>query len=152
MSLYGLLTGVAAIAGFTAMVGAFAFVSRMEARVPAALGEKVGGHKAVRRKLRRRLPLNQDEIAYAQEMVSECRSPLAYCIPAFLFSMGCLYIFGCLQQLHGAAPSFRTFIGFFPMLGSMNLTGQLSRVARLKTPLQEAIAQQAADSGALVSR
>jgi hypothetical protein len=64
---------------------------------------------------------------------------LAYSVPATLITMGCLYVFGCLQQLHGATPSVRTFIGVLPMLGATNLTLQLLRVARLKGRLQEAV-------------
>jgi hypothetical protein len=84
--------------------------------------------------------MSQDEIDYAQEIISDCRSPLAYSIPATLFAMGCFYVFGCLQQLHGAMPSVRTFIGGLPVVGATNLTLQLLRVARLKGRLQEAIA------------
>jgi hypothetical protein len=83
--------------------------------------------------------MSQDEIDYAREIVSDCRSPLAYSIPATLFAMACFYIFGCLQQLHGAAPSVRTFIGGLPAIGATNLTMQLLRVARLKGRLQEAM-------------
>jgi hypothetical protein len=83
--------------------------------------------------------MSQAEIDYAREMISDCRSPLAYSIPATLVTMGSFYVFGCLQQLHGAAPSFRTFIGLFPMIGATNLTLQLLRVGRLKARLQEAV-------------
>ena len=83
--------------------------------------------------------MSQDELDYAREIISDCRSLLAYSIPATLFAMGCFYIFGCLQQLHGATPSVRTFIGVLPLFGSTNLTLQLLRVGRLKGPLQEAV-------------
>jgi hypothetical protein len=139
-SLYSFLTIVVAALGLTFISCAFVFVRRLENRIPAALGEQVGAHKAVLAKLRDRQPMSQDEIDYAREMISDCRSPLAFAIPATLFSMGCLYVFGCLQQLHGATPSIRTFIGVLPMLGSTNITAQLLRVARLKRPLQEATA------------
>jgi hypothetical protein len=52
--------------------------------------------------------------------------------------MGLFYVVGCFQQLHGAAPSFRTFIGLIPMLASTNMTVQLLRVAGLKGRLQKA--------------
>jgi hypothetical protein len=138
-NLYGFLTIVVAVLGLTFIACAFLFIRRLENRNPAALGEEVGAHKAVLAKLRKRQPMSQDEVDYAREMISDCRSPLAFSIPATLFTMGCFYIFGCLQQLHGATPSVRTFIGVLPMLGSTNLTLQLLRVARLKGPLQEAI-------------
>ena len=47
---------------------------------------------------------------------------------------------GCLFVLHidGGHPSFRTFIGGIPMLTSMNIAGQLRRVAGLKARLRDA--------------
>jgi hypothetical protein len=83
--------------------------------------------------------MSEDEVDYAREIVSDSRSLLAYSIPATLFAMGCFYVFGCLQQLHGGTPSVRTFIGVLPMFGATNLTLQLLRVARLKGLLQEAV-------------
>jgi hypothetical protein len=118
--------------------GVFVFIRRLEHRRPAPLGEVVGAHKAVLAKLRKREPLSQDEVDYATELITDARSLLAYSIPAALFTMGLFYVVGCFQQLHGGAPSFRTFIGGIPMLTSTNLTIQLLRVARLKGRLQEA--------------
>ena len=136
--LYSFLTIVVAALGLTFISCAFVFVRRLESRKPSALGEQIGAHKAVLAKLRARQPMSQDEIDYAREMVADCRSPLAFAIPATLFSMGCFYVFGCLQQLHGGPPSIRTFIGVLPMFGSINITTQLLRVARLKGRLQQA--------------
>jgi len=103
------------------------------------LGEEVGAHKAVLAKLRKRESMSQDELDYATELVSDARSPLAYAIPAALFTMGFFYVVGCLYMLHrdGGNPSFRTFIGGIPMLTSMNIVAQLRRVARLKGKLRE---------------
>lgn len=137
--LYGCLTIVVAVLGLSFVTCAFLFISRLEDRKPASLGEEVGAHKAVLAKLRKGQPMSQDELDYAREIISDSRSLLAYSIPATLFTMGCFYVFGCLQQLHGATPSVRTFIGVLPMFGSTNLTLQLLRVARLKGPLQEAV-------------
>ena len=137
--LYGFLTIVVAVLGLTFVACAFLFIRRLEDRKPAALGEEVGAHKVVLAKLRDRQPMSQDELDYAREIVSDCRSPLAYSIPATIFAMGFFYVFGCLQQLHGATPSVRTFIGGLPMIGATNLTLQLLRVARLKGRLQEAV-------------
>jgi hypothetical protein len=116
----------------------FVYIRRLEDRTPALLGEKVGAHKSVLAKLHKRDSLSQDEIDYAAELISDSRSLLAYSIPAALFTMGSFYVVGCFQQLHGAAPSFRTFIGLIPMLTSINLTVQLLRVAGLKGRLQKA--------------
>ena len=43
---------------------------------------------------------------------------MAYCIPAPIFSIGCFYVFGSLEDLHGATPSERTFLGVIPMFTS----------------------------------
>ena len=149
--LYGFLAIVVAVLGLTFVACAFLFIRRLEDRKPASLGEQVGAHKAVLAKLRNRQPMSQDEIDYAQEIISDCRSPLAYSIPATLFAMGCFYVFGCLQQLHGATPSIRTFIGGLPVVGATNLTLQLLRVARLKGRLQEAIATRRESSDVLTT-
>jgi hypothetical protein len=141
--LYGWLTMIVAALGLTFVACAFLFIGRLEDRRPAAMGETVGAHRAVLAKLRNRQPMSQDEIDYAREIISDCRSLLAYSIPATLFAMGCFYVFGCLQQLHGANPSIRTFIGVLPMIGSINLTLQLLRVARLNGRLKEAVTGQA---------
>ena len=150
-SLYGCLTIVVAVLGLTFVACAFLFIRRLEDRKPAPLGEEVGAHKVVLAKLRKRQPMSQDEIDYAREIISDCRSLLAYSIPATLFLMGCFYVFGCLEQLHGATPSIRTFIGVLPMLGSTNLTHQLLRVARLKGRLQEAVTTVRTPSDALTT-
>lgn len=138
---WGALTVLAAVMAVVFAGCAFVYVRRLENRTPAALGEEVGSHKAVLAKLRKREPLTQDEFSYAKELVADARSPLAYALPAVTFFAGLFYIFGCLHELdvHGGNPSFRTFIGGFPMLGSLNMFGQFSRVARLKSRLQDAV-------------
>ncbi|MDT5112242.1 MAG: hypothetical protein QOE04_550 [Mycobacterium sp.] len=116
----------------------FVYVRRLENRTPAPLGEEVGAHKTILAKLRKSESMSQDEVDYATELISDARSPLAYAIPATLFTIGFFYVVGCLYELHvyGGAPSFRTFIGGIPMLTSMNIVAQLRRVARLKGRLQ----------------
>jgi hypothetical protein len=137
---WGYLTIFAGVMELFFATCVFVYVMRMENRTSAALGERVGAHKAVLAKLRNREPMSQDEIDYASELVSDARSPLAYAIPAALFTMGFFYVVGCLFMLHeyGGNPSFRTFVGGIPMLTSMNIAAQLRRVARLKGRLQEA--------------
>lgn len=149
MNLWGLLTILAAISAITCAACVFVYIRNLENRTPAPLGEEVGAHKAVLAKLRKREPLTQDEYDYANELVTDARSPLAYAIPATLFSAGCFYVVGCLYELHlyGGNPSFRTFIGGLPMLGSINIFGQLRRVARLKKRLKGS--ELAADAGSL---
>jgi hypothetical protein len=137
---WGYLTILAAAAAMAFAACVFVYIGRLENRTPAPLGEKVGAHKAVLVKLRQREPLTQDEFDFAKELVADARSPLAYAIPGALFSAGLFYVVGCLYELHvdGGNPSFRTFIGVLPMLGSMNIFGQLSRVARLNRRLKDA--------------
>jgi hypothetical protein len=138
LGLWGDLTILAAVLELVFVACVFAYIGRLENRTPAPLGEKVGAHKAVLAKLRKRESMSQDEVDYATELVSDARSPLAYAIPAALFTLGFFYVVGCLYQLHvhGGAPSFRTFVGGIPMLTSMNIVAQLRRVARLKGRLQ----------------
>ena len=139
LGLWGDLTIFAGVmeVGFVTCV--FVYIGRLENRTPAPLGEKVGAHKAVLAKLRKREPMSQEEVDYASELIADARSPLAYAIPAALFTMGFFYVVGCLYELHvhGGNPSFRTFIGGIPMLTSMNMAAQLRRVARLKGRLRE---------------
>ncbi|QLL07023.1 hypothetical protein H0P51_25640 [Mycobacterium vicinigordonae] len=138
---WGYLTVLAAISAVTCAGCVFVYVRRLENRTPAPMGEKVGAHKAVLAKLRKREPLTQDEFDYASELVADARSPLAYAIPATLFCAGFFYVVGCLYELsvYGGNPSFRTFIGGLPMLGSLNVFGQLRRVARLHKRLPNSV-------------
>jgi hypothetical protein len=139
LGLWGCLTILAAVMALVFVFCVFVYIGRLENRTPAPLGEKVGAHKAVLAKLRKRESMSQDEVDYAAELISDARSPLAYAIPAALFTMGFFYVVGCLYELHlyGGAPSFRTFVGGIPMFTSMNVAAQLRRVARLKGRLRE---------------
>lgn len=117
----------------------FVYISRLERRTSHPLGEQVGAHKAVLAKLRKREPMSRDEVDYATELVNDARSPLAYAIPAALFTIGFFYVVGCLFMLHldGGQPSFRTFIGGIPMLTSINMAVQLRKVAWLNRKLRD---------------
>jgi hypothetical protein len=139
LGIWGDLSILAAVLEVVFATCVFVYISRLEKRTPHPLGEQVGAHKAVLAKLRKRQPMSQDEVDYATELVSDARSPLAYAIPAALFTMGFFYVVGCLYVLHvhGGHPSFRTFIGGIPMLTSMNMAGQLRRVAGLKGRLRD---------------
>jgi hypothetical protein len=113
---WGDLTILAAVMELAFATCVFVYISRLENRKPAALGEKVGAHKAVLAKLRKRESMSQDELDYATELVSDARSPLAYAIPAALFTMGFFYVVGCLYMLHrdGGNPSFERLSGASP--------------------------------------
>jgi len=135
----GDLTILAAVMEIVFPTCVFTYIGRLEKRTSHPLGEQVGAHKAVLAKVRKREPMSQDEVDYARELVSDARSPLAYAIPAALFTIGFFYVVGCLYMLHrdGGNPSFRTFIGGIPMLTSMNIVAQLRRVAGLKGKLRD---------------
>ena len=139
MNLWGDLTILDGMLALALVGCVFVYIRRLENRTPAALGEQVGAHKTILAKLRNREALSRDEFDYATELVDDARSPLAYAIPAVLFSCGFFYVVGCLYELHvhGGNPSFRTFIGGIPMLTSMNIAAQLRRVARLKKNLRD---------------
>jgi hypothetical protein len=136
---WGDLTVLAAVAEVVFATCVFIYISRLENRTSHPMGEEVGAHKAVLAKLRKREPLSPDELDYATELVEDARSPLAYAIPAALFTIGFFYVVGCLFVLHieGGHPSFRTFIGGIPMFTSMNMAAQLRRVARLQKNLRD---------------
>ena len=150
---WGDLTIFAAVMALVFAGCVFTFITRLENRTPAPLGEKVGAHKAVLAKLRKRESMSQDEVDYAAELISDARSPLAYAMPAVLFTMGFFYVVGCLYMLHrdGGDPSFRTFIGGIPMLTSMNIVAQLRRVARLKGRLDQAPSMEPESSDAVTA-
>lgn len=140
LGIWGDLTILAAVMAIVFATCVFLYITRLENRTPAPMGEQVGAHKAVLAKVRKREPLSQEEFEYASELVSDARNPMAYAIPAVLFTMGFFYVVGCLYELHvhGGNPSFRTFVGGIPMLTSMNIAAQLHRVARLKKKLPDA--------------
>jgi hypothetical protein len=136
---WGDLTILAAVMEMVFATCVFVYISRLERRTSHPLGEQVGAHKAVLAKLRKREPMSQDEVDYATELVDDARSPLAYAIPAALFTIGFFYVVGCLfvLHIHGGHPSFRTFVGGIPMLTSLNMANQLRRVAQLNKKLQQ---------------
>src|SRR3954470_14608996 len=111
------------------------FVARMEGRIPTPISEEIGSTKAVMKKLRKREPMSQEELDFARQIVADRTSLMAYCIPGALFMLGCFYVFGSLEHLHGARPSERTFLGVIPMLTSTNLAIRMLKSARLKRRL-----------------
>jgi hypothetical protein len=132
----------------------FVYIGRLERRTSHPLGEVVGAHKAVLAKLRKREPMSREEVDYATELVDDARSPLAYAIPAGLFTIGFFYVVGCLFMLHldGGNPSFRTFVGGIPMLTSLNIANQLRRVAHLKGRLADVPLAPVVPEGELAGR
>jgi hypothetical protein len=135
-SLFGYLTIIAFALELVFAALALVFVKRLEDRTPVPISEEVGSYKAVLDKVRKREPMSKDEVDYAAQIIADRRNLLTYAIPCAIFTIGCFYVFGSLEQLHGARPSERTFLGVIPMLTSINLTVRLLRVATLKGRLQ----------------
>jgi Kef-type K+ transport system membrane component KefB len=137
MTVWAYLAVVAFVAIVVFAALASVFVARLVRRTPLPMSDEVGGIPTVLRKLRKREPMSDGELALARQAVSDRGSPLAFCIPATIFSIGCFYVFGSLQQLHGATPSERTFLGVIPMVMSTNLTIRLLKGASLKRRLRK---------------
>jgi len=135
LSLWALLTVVsfAAVVGFATLSSIF--VGRLVRRPTPPMSEEVGGIPRILRKLRKREPMSDEELALARRAVADRGSPMALCIPAVIFSIGCFYVFGSLEHLHGTMPSERTFLGVIPMLTSTNLAIRMIRSASLKRRL-----------------
>ncbi|WP_029112394.1 hypothetical protein [Mycobacterium sp. URHB0044] len=135
MSLWAYLT----IAFFVAILVfaslASMFVARLARRPRLPLSDEVNGIPTVLRKLRQREPLSDEELALARQALFDRGSFLALCIPATIFSIGCFYVFGSLEHLHGATPSERTFLGVIPMFTSTSLAIRMLVSARLKRRL-----------------
>lgn len=131
-SLFGILAIVSFVLIWVFASIAFVFTRRMMGRghVRSALG--IGALPAALRKVRDRDPLAGDELELAREVLLDRGSMMALAIPATLFCLGCFYVFGSLEQLHGHTPSERTFLGVIPMITSTNMAVQVLRSARLK--------------------
>jgi hypothetical protein len=111
------------------------FVARLVRRPTLPLSEEVQGIPEVLRKLRKREPMSDEEITLARQAVTDRGSFMALCIPLTIFSIGCFYVFGSLEYLHGATASERTFLGLIPMFTSTNLGIRMLRSASLKRRL-----------------
>ena len=134
-SYWGVLTILSFIAEFFFAAVAFVYVRRLMRRRPTELTEEVGSVSRVLRMVRKREPMTDDELAYAKQVISDRRSLMAFSIPGAIFAVGCIYVFGSLEQLNGREPSIRAFIGVIPMLAATNLTLQLLRIGALKRRL-----------------
>jgi hypothetical protein len=134
LGLCGYLAILAGVAELVLGVFFFMFVKRLLAREATPLSEEIGGFGTVLRKLRKGEPMSEDELDFASQIIADRGSLMAYSIPAAIFTLGCFYVFGNLE-LHGTS-SLRPYIGLFPMLGSINVTVQLRRIAVLKKRLR----------------
>jgi hypothetical protein len=129
------IVAFACIVVFASLGGVF--VSRLVRRPALPLSGQIQGIPTVLRKLKKREPLTDEEMALARQATSDRGSLMALCIPATIFSIGCFYVFGSLDydHLHGIAPSARTFLGVIPMFTSTNLFIRMARSASLKRRL-----------------
>ncbi|MEZ0364807.1 hypothetical protein ACAG26_14045 [Mycobacterium sp. pUA109] len=135
---WGLLTLIALAVALVLVSIAFIYTRRLERQPTLPISEEIGAAPRVLRKLRKREPMTPEEFEYAQRIVAIRGNPMAFCIPFTLFALSCYYVLGCLEYLHGATPSERTFIGVIPMVTSTNLAVQLLRARRLKGRLRNA--------------
>lgn len=123
-----LVIALAAVASF--------YVNRLSRRASAPIAEELGSATLVVRKVRARQPMSAEELEYAKQVVADRSSLMALSIPGMIFMLGCFYVFGSLEHLHGATPSERTFLGVIPMLTSSNLALRMLSHVRLKRRLR----------------
>jgi len=138
---WALLTIVSLAAVIVFTVIASVFVMRLVRRPALPLSDELGGIPRVLRKLRKREPMSEEELAVARQAVSDRGSWMALCIPAAIFCIGCFYVFGSLEYVHlnGGTPSERTFLGVIPMFTSTNLAIRMLRSASLRRRLKTAV-------------
>lgn len=136
--LFGYLTiaSLAMMLVFAAV--AFIYARKLRTRETTPAAEELGGAAIVVRKLRKREPMSDEELRYARQVVTDRGSLMALAIPGMIFMLGCFYVFGSLEHLHGATPSERTFLGVIPMFTSTNLGLRMLSNVRLKRRLQHA--------------
>lgn len=134
-SLFGILSIISFALIWVFAAIAFVFTRRLMGHSHVTSKLAIGTLQATLRKVRKREALTDEELSLARQVLSDRGSMMAIAVPAALFSVGCFYVFGSLEQLHGHTPSERTFLGVFPMLTSTNMTIQILRSARLKRRL-----------------
>ena len=134
-SLYGILSIVSFATIWVFAVIAFFFTRRILRHSHVTEPLPIGVVSAILRKVRTREPMSDEERILARQVLADRGSALALAIPATLFCIGCFFVFGSLEQLHGRTPSERTFLGVFPMLTSTNIALQMLKSAKLKRRL-----------------
>jgi hypothetical protein len=119
-------------------------VARLGRRPTLPLSDELGGIPRVLRKLQKREPMSDEELAVARQAVSDRGSFMALCIPLAIFAIGCFYVFGSLDyaHLHGITPSERTFLGVIPMFTSTNLAIRMIKSASLRRRLPKKVVAQ----------
>jgi hypothetical protein len=135
VSLWAILMfiALACVLVFTTLAGVY--VSRLVRRPTLPLSDDPHGIPRVLRKVKKREPLSDEELALARQAIADRGSFFAFCIPLAIFSIGCFYVFGSLEHLFGHTPSERTFLGVIPMFTSTNLGIRMRLSASLKRRL-----------------
>lgn len=136
--LFGDLADIAFLALLFFAVLIFFYIPRLRKRIDSPVAEQLRAKPVVLAKVRKREPLTPDELDYATQLIKGMSTPWAFAIPGAVFSLGCFYALGSLEQLHGSTPSERTFLGVIAMFSALNITGQLFRVIKLNRRLKEA--------------
>jgi hypothetical protein len=135
--LWSYLTAVTFVLEFVFAACASVYLTRVLNRRTVALTNEVNSVPTVLGKLRKRESLSDEEKPLAYQVVDARRPLMAFSIPAAFFTMGCFYIFGSLEHLHGAQPSERTFLGLIPIVTSTNLTMRMFLSGRLKKRIEQ---------------
>lgn len=133
--LFGKLADVALLTLLFGATVMFFYVQRLRKQPQLPIAEGVRAKQTVLTKVRKGQPMTRDELEYATQVVDNQRTLMTFAIPLTVFSLGCFYVLGSLEQLHGATPSERTFLGVIAMLSSINITAQIFRVIKLKKRL-----------------
>lgn len=143
--LFGMLADLSLIALLVLATVIFFYIQRLRKQPQPAIAEGIRAKQTVLTKVRKGEPLTVGELQYATQVIKGMSTPVAFAIPAAIFALGCFYVLGSLEQLHGATPSERTFLGVIAMISAINVTGQLFRVIKLNKRLAHATL---VDSGA----
>ncbi|BBZ57038.1 MULTISPECIES: hypothetical protein [Mycolicibacterium] len=133
--LFGKLADVALLTLLFGATVMFFYVQRLRKQPQLPIAEGVRAKQTVLTKVRKGQPMTRDELEYATQVVGNQRTLMTFAIPLTVFSLGCFYVLGSLEQLHGATPSERTFLGVIAMVSSINITAQIFRVIKLKKRL-----------------
>ena len=103
-ALFGNLAIVAFVVLLASATCMFVYTRRLRKRPPSPFAEEIRGSKAILDRVRRREPMSAEELDYARSAIGDRSSLMAFSIPLAIFSLGCFYVFGSLEQLHGATP------------------------------------------------
>jgi hypothetical protein len=135
--LFGDLADLAVIALLVFGAVVFFYLRRLRNQPQLPIAEGIRAKQTVLGKVRKGEPMTEEELAFATQTINNQRTLVAFSIPAAIFSLGCFYVLGSLEQLHGTTPSERTFLGVIAMLSSINVTAQIFRTVKLKKRLSQ---------------